>query len=255
MKEGARLFKTGEIMNNRYIIKRKIGQGGMSEVYLAYDTFKNGPAALKCSWCNMPLAKEYHIMKSLHCNGIPEVFELFEYGGIFIMALEYIEGCTLGEAVENRHMAGKINSCTELIRIIINVCMTADYLHREKGMLYLDYKPSNIIAGSKGTFLIDFGAAADLKDTYQGEGIALYGTERYAAPEQRSSGRTVNVCTDIYLIGALIQYIIRKCGVRDRVVKGIVKRCMDRKMSARYSSAKEVAALLSGCINYDGRIY
>ncbi|MCI8306651.1 MAG: protein kinase [Lachnospiraceae bacterium] len=255
-KDCVRLFGSGKIIHDRYIIKRKIGDGGMSNIYLAYDTVQNSNVALKCSRSfRIPLAKEYHMMKSLNCTGVPGVFDLFEYEGALVMPLEYIDGGTLGEVVENVRTAEKADGYIEPLRVMIDVCMTADYLHREKGILYLDYKPSNIIAGSKGTYLIDFGAAADLKDVNNRGSIGIYGTKKYAAPEQKTAGRALTVRTDIYQIGALTQYIIKKCNVRDRTVRGIAKRCMERKMPARYASAKEVAALLAGCIKYDAQIF
>ncbi len=249
------MFKTGEIINGRYIIRKKIGKGGMSEVYLAYDTVKKGRAALKCSGSSMPLAKEYHIMKSLNCKGVPEVFEFFVHKGAAFISLEYIEGVTLEEVIENWQISEKISDYTELAHIIISICITAYYLNRDENILYLDYKPSNIIVGVKGVFLIDFGAAIDMKDAYIRDGIAFYGTERYTAPEQKDAGRTADARTDVFQIGALMEYVIKKCGVKDKALKAIAKRCMNKRLSARFSSAKEVASLLAGCIKYNGQVY
>lgn len=248
------LFKPGDIIHNRYIIKKKIGEGGMSEVYAAYDTAGDRLAALKCSMGNMPAAREYHIMKTLDHAGIPKAYELFVHNGIVVMSLEYIEGVTLSGIVRAAGKSLSPYSYEELIHIIISICMTADYLHREKGILYLDFKPSNIIAGSRGIYLIDFGAAMDVDSARKGKGVAIYGTKEYAAPEQMKAVHTIDVRTDIYQIGAVTDYIIKSAGIRDRAVKSIAKRCMCKRMSGRYASAGEAAMLLAGCINYNGII-
>lgn len=252
----ALLFKPGDIIHNRYIIKKKIGEGGMSEVYAAYDTAGDRLTALKCSMSNMnmPASREYHIMKTLDYPGIPRAYELFVHDGIVIMSLEYIEGVTLSGLVRAAGKSVSPYTYEELIHIIISICMTADYLHREKGILYLDFKPSNIIVGGKGIYLIDYGAATDVDSARKGKGVAIYGTKEYAAPEQMRAVHTIDARTDIYQIGALTDYIIKSAGIRDRVVKAIVKRCMNKRMQGRYASAGEVAMLLAGCINYSGII-
>ena len=248
------LFKPGDIIHNKYIIKKKIGEGGMSEVYAAYDTAGDRLAALKCSMSNMPAAREYHIMKSLDYPGIPRAYELFVHDGIIIMSLEYIEGVTLSGLVRAAGKSVSPYPYEKLIHIIISICMTVDYLHREKGILYLDFKPSNIIVGDKGIYLIDYGAATDIDSARKGTGIAIYGTKEYAAPEQMKAVHTIDTRTDIYQIGAVTDYIIKSAGIRDRAVKAIAKRCMNKRMQGRYASAEEVAMLFAGCINYNGII-
>lgn len=248
------LLKPGDIIHNRYIIKKKIGEGGMSEVYAAYDTAGDRLTALKCSMSNMPAAREYYIMKTLDYPGIPRAYELFVHNGIVIMSLEYIEGVTLSGLVRAAGKSVSPYPYEELIHIIISICMTADYLHREKGILYLDFKPSNIIAGSRGIYLIDYGAATDVDSARKGKGIAIYGTKEYAAPEQMKAVHKIDARTDIYQIGAVTDYIIKSTGIRDRAVKAIVKRCMNKRMQGRYASAGEVAMLLAGCISYSGII-
>ena len=48
---------------------------------------------------------------------------------------------------------------------------------------------------------------------------------------------------------------IKKCGVKDKALKAIAKRCRNKRLSVRFSSAKEVASLLAGCIKYNGQVY
>lgn len=249
------IFKEGDIVNGRYAVQKKIGEGGMSKVYLAYDMDMKEMAALKCSSCSMPAVREYHIMKSLDFAGIPRVYGLFIFNGMVVMPLEYIEGATLSGIIAGYKNSVGRYAYRQLLGMIIDVCRIADYLHTKKGILHLDYKPSNIIAGDKGTYLVDYGAAADIGRANKGGDITIYGTREYAAPEQLRRGHMIDVRTDIYQIGAVIDYILKSLGARDRRVRRIAKRCMHGRMSGRYADAREIAALLAGCICHNGRIY
>ena len=235
-------------MFNRFMIKKKIGSGGLSEVYLAYDFDLKKEVALKCGKEKGVLAREYTLMSGLDCKGIPCVYDCIHSQDQDIICMEYIEGSTLDVLIDDDKY-----SYEKLIGHIIEVCRIIEYLHETKRILYLDLKPENIIIDGSNVWLVDYGACESIGE-HESEVSTVYGTRYFAAPEQKKGGKVFTVRTDVYQIGSLVDYIMNKKKRRNRRINKAAERCMNERACNRYASVGEVAAILADCIGYSGEI-
>lgn len=120
--------------------------------------------------------KEALMLERIHHPNIPQVFAYCEANGYVYMMMEYIDGKTLTQVIQESGYIKEKDVGQWMLQVIDIVC----YLH-EKQILYCDMKPENIILSKKGTIhLIDFGIAID-KEHQEGP---HYGTIGYAAKEQ-----------------------------------------------------------------------
>ncbi len=173
-----------------YILLRRIGSGGMAEVWLGRHVVSGGSAAVKRlapDARDRPsivefLASEARVIARL---SHPHIVPLFEYGDGFVV-MPYIEGVTL-----SRRMQRPVDAATA-IRIVRQVASALAHAH-ERGVIHRDVKPSNILLDRNETaYLSDFGIAA----SPDGPGHAA-GTPRYMAPEQ-GRGEPVGPSADQY---------------------------------------------------------
>lgn len=187
----------------QYVILRKLGQGGMGQVFLARDDKKNRLVAIKLLSTEVPrtkrfykqFAQEVNILTSLQHPAIVPVFGQGMFRGMPYLVMRYMEGGTLRSQLKN----GALPHTTAL-RITRRIGSALDYAHA-RGIIHRDIKPANVLFNGKGqAFLADFGIArlTDLTTT-----VTISGTPKYMAPEQvagkRQTGRT-----DIYQLGLLL---------------------------------------------------
>lgn len=151
-------------MNQKYHRIRKLGSGGMAEVYLveacsdgcqyAYKTVRSQDPPYQQAICGLALRREYQVLSSLQHPFVPAVIEQDSEG--FYMT--YIEGTSLEELVRS---SGKL-SVTMLQKWLLQVCRILSYVHQQ-GYAYLDMKPQNLMLDKAGNlFLIDFGTCQKL---------------------------------------------------------------------------------------------
>lgn len=158
-----------------YQILNKIGQGGMGEVFLAYDTICGRRLALKRIRTDLlahqqmhrRFLKEARITSQLTHPAIIPIYTIHDEDNLVYYTMPYVEGETLKQILRNarakekagqktEHSAGTISS---LIRIFLSVCQAVGYAH-SKGVLHRDLKPENVIVGKYGEVLIlDWGLA------------------------------------------------------------------------------------------------
>ena len=224
-----------EIKN--YRIGRKIGQGGMGEVYECFDNRNKKYAIkiLKKEFAQSPvLVERFHreakIMFTLNHPNIVKVFDMNEEDGIYYILMEYIEGESLQDKIESQ----KKISFEEAIDIITQVCEGLSYAHH-KNIIHRDIKPSNILIDKEGKVkLADFGIAKivgnvalstgdlttaisknmlDEEETklldmtgLTGTGTIL-GTYDYMSPEQKE-GKKLTFSSDIYSLGVVLYKIL-----------------------------------------------
>jgi serine/threonine protein kinase len=199
----------------RYHVVERLGQGGMAEVYKAFDTRLQREVALKVIRKDM-IAQAFHdtMMKRFerealalarlsHPN-IVKVFDFGEYDEAPYLVMEYLTGGTL-----SLKTAGKPLSWREASRLLAPVASALDYAHAE-GILHRDVKPANILLTRQGQpMLSDFGIAKilDMEGNTQLTGTSMgIGTPEYMAPEQWG-GKPV-AQTDIYALGVVFFELI-----------------------------------------------
>lgn len=158
-----------------YQILNKIGQGGMGEVFLAYDTVCGRRIALKRIRSDLlshqlmhrRFLKEARITSQLTHPAIIPIYTIHDEDNLVYYTMPYVEGETLKQILRNarakekqgtkpEHSEGSISS---LIRIFLSICQAVGYAH-SKGVLHRDLKPENVIVGKYGEVLIlDWGLA------------------------------------------------------------------------------------------------
>lgn len=207
----------GSIVNNRYCVKKVLGEGAMSTVHLVIDNESPGMMlALKEMKEELisdgereeALAlfqQEAELLLTLSHEGLPSVTDFFSEERCHYIVMEFVPGNTLQAVLDSRKSPCSVE---ELIPIIEQILDILDYLHHQNPpVIFRDLKPSNIMVTPQGKVkLIDFGIARNFKpgkdrDTH------IMGTPGFSAPEQYGKGQT-DPRSDIYSLGATIYYLL-----------------------------------------------
>lgn len=198
---------TSTLFAHRYILRDKLGEGGMGAVYRATDRLKETDVALKRvtvplqqlifnsrsgnSDILLALAQEFQTLSSLHH---PHIINVLDYGfaenhqPFFTMEL-VSDAKTLTEAAQGQPIAIKVN-------LLIQTLQALAYLHRH-GILHRDLKPQNILVTNQQIRIVDFGLAVGVDKSTD-----LAGTMAYMAPELLLD-RYASVASDLYAVGIM----------------------------------------------------
>lgn len=206
--------KTGELIDGRYKILRKLGEGGMSVVYLAVNEKVNKHWAIKevkkegvenFETVHQRLLTEADILKRLHHPNLPDIVDIIENEETFLLVMDYIEGRQLESIVQEY---GPQNEET-VVNWGKQLCDVLSYLHSQNPpIIYRDMKPANVMVQKEGkVVLIDFGTAREFKES-QAEDTLCLGTCGYAAPEQYEGQGQSGIRTDIYCLGVTLYYLL-----------------------------------------------
>jgi len=194
-------------------LKKRLGKGGMGEVFLARQVSLDRIVALKT--LNKELAgkedfvarfmREARSMAKLDHPNIVKVYAVDSYKGIYFVAIEYIDG----KSVQDWLNQEKMFSIGDAVHIAM-VCAEGMKHAHDLNMVHRDIKPDNILLTSKGVVKVaDFGLAKlvdeDVSMTQSGTGL---GTPLYMAPEQARSAKTVDQRSDIYALGATLYHML-----------------------------------------------
>ena len=205
------LDSAGKTLAQRYRILDKLGEGAMSQVYLAYDADRGCPVAVKVL---MPSSSNEEEKESIqrfrreaesfirlkHPNIVP-LYETEESDEAHFLIMEYIEGQSLAEILKAR--PGKRLPLPEALRILYQIGRALHFAHKNQ-VYHRDVKPSNILIDHNDrAYLTDFGVALLADLTRLTKETKLIGTPSYAAPEQWKE-RTVDARTDVYAVGELL---------------------------------------------------
>lgn len=205
------------LLDNRYLIVKVLGRGGMGAVYQAKDRrLNNAYVAIKEMSTNAIVSdleaattafkQEARILQGLKHPALPRISDLFAQGeDRWYLVMDYIEGETL-EAIAKKR--GPISEA-EVLDWAKQLCEILDYLHNQiPPVIFRDLKPSNIMLTSRGEIkLIDFGIARHFKHGLSSDTIA-YGSIGFSAPEQYGDGRQTDARSDIYSLGATLHYLL-----------------------------------------------
>ena len=256
-----------------YRVIQKIGAGGMAKVYLAvHRDVPNLKVILKIlSDPRLGERFKQEADKLALLDGhssICRIKHFFNHGEDTVIAMEYIDGHTLDEAMKSK---GGLTA-EESARITIAVLDTLDFAHQKK-IFHRDIKPSNVMIDTAGNVkIIDFGIAKAESDPNLTVAGTACGTPAYMAPEQFNPADDISYAlTDIYAVGTTLYFML--CGqlpfkgknefaIRDEklfsdptppsalckdVPKGVeqvVLKAMSKEPSDRYQSAAEMKQAL-----------
>ncbi len=207
------MFKPGDVIKNRYQIKKELGHGGQVIVYLCEDTETQGLVVLKeCIFRGLSrddrareldlFAKEAVILKSITHANLPKVYEFFSEGESHLIVEEYIDGTSLDKMLKRQ---GTLTE-EEVIETGFQMTSLLTHLHNnDPPVIIRDIKPSNIIITEDGhLYFIDFTiaryAVKDKEDTVR------MGSPGYAPPEQYRGLSTPQ--TDIYSLGVTFHQLL-----------------------------------------------
>jgi serine/threonine-protein kinase len=202
---------------NQYLIKEKIGAGGQGTVYKALDTKLNRPVVIKvlppeltAKTANFKrFEREAQLCSQLDHPNICTIYDFHDAGGVFYIAMQYVEGKNVRQLVAGRPLELK-----SALSIAIQTCEALAYTH-SRGIIHRDIKAGNIMVTSEGQVkILDFGLAKLLQDDpddlpYGVDRAELtevgipYGTATYAAPEQ-AKGERADHRADIFSTGVLL---------------------------------------------------
>jgi len=208
---GSSIGQTGRLpanfmLQNRFLILQKIGQGGMAAVYKVTDTWQGGavwavkemsdaaiPNQQDRTYAVQSFQQEGSLLQSLNHPNLMKVSDIFCEGGKFYLLMEFIPGSTLDAMLSAR---GRFSE-PEVIPWALQLCDVLDYLHTHTPpIIFRDLKPGNIMITPTGQVkLIDFGIVRFFKPGKTKDTQAL-GTPGYCAPEA-TSGQT-DARSDIY---------------------------------------------------------
>lgn len=208
------MLEIGSVVDGKYKILNKIGQGGMSVVYLAMNERANKSWAIKevrkDGSADFEVIKqsqivETNLLKKLNHPNLPSIIDVIDQKDSFLIVMDYIEGNPLSDALKQR----KSLPCEDVIEWAKQLCDVLEYLHtRKPSIIYRDMKPSNIMLQPDGSvMLIDFGIAREFKEENV-EDTSCLGTRGYAAPEQFGGHGQTDARTDIYCLGATIYHLV-----------------------------------------------
>lgn len=197
------------ILNERYRIVRKVGSGGMADVYEAFDLVEEGRIVaikvLKDEYSRDPqylrrLSREAQAMVSLKNDHVVSLYNMGNEGDVHYLVLEFVNGRTLREYMDD---VGRLEP-KEAVAIACDVLDGLAHAHK-MGLIHRDVKPQNIMMTEEGVIkLTDFGIAkfaGSTTKTYEG-GEAM-GSVYYISPEQ-AKGELVGAQTDLYSVGVML---------------------------------------------------
>lgn len=213
------MLQIGALVDGKYKVLNKIGQGGMSIVYLAINERANKTWAIKeirkegvrdFEVVRQGLIAEINILKELKHKYLPSIVDIIDEGPSFLIVMDYIQGKSLKEILREALVSkGLPIGLADVISWGKQLCDVLGYLHTQpEPIIYRDMKPANVMLRPEGEIsLIDFGAARVFKSGNSEDTVCL-GTPGYAAPEQYGGNGQTRPQTDIYCLGATLHHLI-----------------------------------------------
>lgn len=202
------------VVNDRYEIQRRIGRGGMADVFLARDRLLDRQVAVKILFPEFAVdpnfverfRREAQSSAGLNHPNIVQVFDWGRHAGTYFITMEYVQGRTLAEILR----ANKQLTSAQAADIGSEVAAGLAYAH-EAGLAHRDVKPANILIGSNGQVKVtDFGIARAMNSATESQltqAGAVMGTASYFSPEQAQGGQP-DPRSDLYSLGIVMYEMV-----------------------------------------------
>ena len=205
------MIAKGQKISDRYQIIKSIGEGGMANVFLAYDTILERNVAVKVLRGDLAndekfvrrFQREALQASSLTHENIVEVYDVGEDNGEYYIVMEYVEGKHLKNLLKKR---GKL-TIPEVVDIMLQVTSGLSIAH-DSYIIHRDIKPQNIMILENGLVkLTDFGIAVAMNSTQLTQTNSVMGSVHYLPPEQ-ANGQGATLQSDIYSLGILMYELL-----------------------------------------------
>ena len=208
------MLSPNTLLQNRYIIVRPIGQGGMGTVYEAKALRLNTTVALKeAHFTDERLRKQFEreaqLLAGLRHPALPRVIDHFDEGDGLFLVMDFIEGEDLGQMLEHRSSTFPVN---EVLIWADQLLEALDYLHsQEPPVIHRDIKPQNLKLTAKGQIiLLDFGLAKGFagqisRVTTSG---SIFGYTPNYAPLEQIQGTGTDPRSDLYSLAATLYRMV-----------------------------------------------
>ena len=214
----------GQVLADRYLLQKKLGEGGMGAVYLATHIVLEKQVALKIlhgEFARKPDLVERFMQEARAASRIrhENVIDISDFGttpdGMVFFAMELLKGRDLHEEIARARLAGQLLPWERSKKIFLQICAALSAAHA-LGIIHRDLKPENIylvefLGEPDFVKLLDFGIAklmevadGDRKLTRTG---MLFGTPEYMSPEQ-ARGDTVDPRVDVYAMGCILFQLV-----------------------------------------------
>jgi serine/threonine protein kinase len=246
-------YPAGITLADRFCLLRRLGTGGMGQVYEAEDTLLGIPVALKLlppqvgasATFVSHLRQEILLGRRVSHPNVCRIYDLGKSGDLHFLTMALVEGDTLGERLAHgplRHERAR--------RIVEQIVAALAAAHRE-GIVHRDLKPANIMVdGRDHVTVMDFGLARDDRWVHSGA-PGQVGTPAYWAPEQ-ARGEVATTASDVYALGLVMLETLSiardkapsSLSAIDRPIRSIIKRCLAARPEDRFASAVEVEGAL-----------
>jgi serine/threonine-protein kinase len=212
----SRPFEVGEVVGGHFRLQRKLGDGGMGQVFVAENLSIGRQVAIKLLRPDLyaddsfreRFLKEAKAFASIEHRNVARFYDLV-VGDPTFLVMEHVPGPTLAQVLkEGRLELGRAT------HVALRLCWALDAAHAA-GVVHRDVKPSNVILapdpeGGDEPKLIDFGLAKLASSTSQGQltrNGQILGTPHYMSPEQ-IAGRAIDARSDVYSLGCLYFHML-----------------------------------------------
>lgn len=201
----------GRLLNERYVVKKLIGGGGMANVYLGFDNILEREVAIKVLRLEYSNDEEFitrfhreaQSATSLSHPNIVNIFDVGEEDDIYYMVMEYVDGLTLKEYIQRYAPI----SVDDAVDIMLQITSAIEHAHANH-IVHRDIKPQNILINADRTAKVtDFGIALALTATSLTQTNSVLGSVHYLSPEQARGG-TANRKSDIYSLGIVMYELL-----------------------------------------------
>lgn len=206
------MSEKGRILADRYELKELIGQGGMADVYLAYDDILKREVAVKIlrsSLTGDPIYitrfhREARAAAALCHRNIVEIYDVGEEDDLYYIVMEYVRGQTLKELINKRGALHYVEAVDIMKQVV-----SATALAHSVGIVHRDLKPQNILVTDSGIVKIaDFGIASIQSLSQVTQTDTIMGSLHYLAPEI-ARGEKATPQSDIYALGVVFYELLR----------------------------------------------
>lgn len=205
------MITKGQKINDRYEIIRSIGEGGMANVYLGYDTILDRNVAIKVLRGDLSNDDKFvrrFQREALSASSLahPSIVEMYDVGvddNLYYIVMEYVDGKTIKQLLKKR---GNL-TLSEAIDIMLQLTDGMSHAH-DSYIIHRDLKPQNIMIKDDGQIKItDFGIAMALNSTQLTQTNSVMGSVHYLPPEQ-ASGKGSTIKSDIYSMGIIFYELL-----------------------------------------------